>query len=232
MTSPLISCIVPVYNGERFVAEAIDSIISQTYAPIEVVVVNDGSTDGTAEVLGRYGDRIRVIHQENAGQATARNVGLEASTGPLVAFLDADDLWVPEKLARQMEWMEEHPEAWLCGCLMQNFWVEEMAAEAEAMRESEYARPFPATWQGILAKREIFDKVGRIDTGATYADVREWMHRARTMGYDTGRIDEVLVKRRIHQDNISRGRAELEPELLLRLAQRALARRKENKTGG
>lgn len=230
--APLISCVVPVYNGERFIAAAVESILAQGYRPIEVIVVNDGSTDRTADVLVGFGEEIKVIHQENAGQAAARNRGIQAAAGPFIAFLDADDLWVPEKLARQMDWLAEHPEMQLCTCLMQNFWAPELVDEAETMRDTEHARPLVATWQGVLARREVFDSVGHMDTGAAYADVREWMHRARTLGVNVGRMDEVLVQRRIHGANISRGRAELEPELLLRLAERAIARRRGKKPEG
>jgi len=228
----LISCVVPVYNGERFVADAVKSILAQSYRPIEIIVVNDGSTDRTADVLAEFGEQITVTHQENAGQAAARNNGIQTATGNFIAFLDADDLWEPEKLERQMSWLAEHPELQICTCLMQNFWAPELADEAEAMRDTQHARPFVATWQGVLAKREVFDTVGRIDTGAAYADVREWMHRARTLGVNVGRIDEVLVRRRIHGANISRGRAQLEPELLLRLAERAMARRRNKDPEG
>jgi glycosyltransferase involved in cell wall biosynthesis len=102
MTAPLISCVVPVFNGERYLGEALDSILAQTYRPLELLVVDDGSTDGTAALVTRYRDQIRPLFQPNAGQAAARNLGLSVARGEFVAFLDADDLWHPEKLARQM----------------------------------------------------------------------------------------------------------------------------------
>ncbi len=87
----LISCVVPVFNGERFLAEALDSILGQTYTRTEVIVADDGSTDGTAAVLDRYAARVRVVRQLTAGPASTRNLGLRAATGEFVAFLDADD---------------------------------------------------------------------------------------------------------------------------------------------
>lgn len=225
-TPPTISCIVPVYNGERFLADTLESIFAQTYRPIEVVVVNDGSTDGTVGVLAQYDGRIRVVRQDNSGQAAARNRGLEAAEGAFIAFQDADDLWAREKLELQMAWLAAHPEAQLCTCLMENFWEPELADEAEAVRDTKYAQPFTSTWQGVLARRGVFDLVGSLDESEAFADIREWLHRARTMGVVVGHIDKVLVRRRIHHANISRGRATMEPELLLRLAERALARRR------
>ena len=100
MTKPnLISCIVPVFNGERYLAEALDSILAQTWRPLEVIVVDDGSTDGTAHIAAGYGAEVSYIHQANAGPAAARNRGLDAARGEFIAFLDADDLWHKDKLS-------------------------------------------------------------------------------------------------------------------------------------
>ena len=229
VTPPLISCVVPVFNGERFLTEALESIFAQTYRPIEVLVVDDGSTDGTADVLARFADRIEVIRQENAGPAASRNRGLAAATGAFVAFQDADDIWLPEKLELQMECLAAQPEAALCTCLIQNFWVPELSGEAEQLRATEHARPRVASWQGVLAKREVFGEVGNMDSEIPQNDAREWMHRARTMGVGIAHVDKVLVQRRVHPDNWSRHRGKLEPELVLRLAERALARRRAAK---
>src|SRR5688572_23408840 len=102
MQGPLITCIIAVYNGERYLGEALDSILGQTYQPLRVVVADDGSTDKTAEVAAHYGARIIYLHQSNQGYAASKNLGLNAAQGDFVAFLDADDLWHPEKLERQM----------------------------------------------------------------------------------------------------------------------------------
>lgn len=99
MSSPLVSAIIPVYNGERYIADAIDSVFRQEYRPLEVIVVDDGSTDGTLAVVAAYGDTVRVISQKNSGQAVARNVGLTAAKGKYIAFLDADDVWSDDHLA-------------------------------------------------------------------------------------------------------------------------------------
>ena len=97
MKESLISCIVPVYNGERYLGETVDSILAQTYQPLETIVVDDGSTDGTATVAASYGQRVRYFWHANQGTAAARNLGLNATEDEFVAFLDADDLWRPEK---------------------------------------------------------------------------------------------------------------------------------------
>ena len=101
MTAPLVSAVMAVYNGERFVREAVDSVLGQAYRPLEVIVVDDGSTDGTAAVLQSM-DGVRYVHQPNAGQPAALNHGIRLAGGALLAFNDADDVWTPDKLNRQM----------------------------------------------------------------------------------------------------------------------------------
>ena len=130
----LISCIVAVYNGERYLGEAIDSILAQTYRPSEIIIVDDGSTDGTAAVVARYGQQVRYVWQPNSGPAAARNLGLDVMQGEFVAFLDADDLWHPEKLAQQMARFRARPELDYCVAHAQNFWVPELQGEALNLR--------------------------------------------------------------------------------------------------
>ncbi|MFC5864167.1 glycosyltransferase family 2 protein [Acidicapsa dinghuensis] len=101
--APLVSILVNNYNYGRFLSEAIDSALAQTYANIEVVVVDDGSTDNSAEVLATYGDRIRLVAKENGGQSSAFNAGFQVSRGPLICFLDSDDIFEPHKVARIVE---------------------------------------------------------------------------------------------------------------------------------
>lgn len=100
---PLVSAVVPVYNGEKYLAETIESILGQTYSPIECVVVNDGSTDSSARICESFVGRIKYIEKTNGGVSSARNRGIAEANGELIAFLDADDLWLPEKIARQVD---------------------------------------------------------------------------------------------------------------------------------
>lgn len=113
---PAISVIIPVYNGATLVGQAIDSALAQTLAPLEVIVIDDGSADGTSAVLASYGPRIRHLTIAHGGVSRARNAGIAISHGALLAFLDADDIWHPDKLARQAAAMAQHPQAGLCCC--------------------------------------------------------------------------------------------------------------------
>jgi glycosyltransferase involved in cell wall biosynthesis len=110
---PLVSVVVTFYNQAEFVAPSLDGVLAQTYRPFEVIVVDDGSTDHTRQACAAYGDHITVIHQENAGPSPARNAGLRRARGPLVSFLDGDDIWEPEKLEVQVELARGHPESGL-----------------------------------------------------------------------------------------------------------------------
>ena len=114
--SKLVTAVIPTYNYAHFLPRAIDSVLAQTHSGIECVVVNDGSTDDTAQVLARYGSRIRAITQENRGLSAARNTGIAAATGELVAILDADDSWRPTKIAKQVAAIEARPELGAVGC--------------------------------------------------------------------------------------------------------------------
>jgi len=116
-----ISVVIPSYNYARFVREAIDSALAQTYPPLEVIVVDDGSTDATPEVLASYGDRIRVIRQRNEGVARARNAGIATARGDYVAFLDADDVWHPRKLELQIARFDGDPSLGLVHCGVEMF---------------------------------------------------------------------------------------------------------------
>jgi glycosyltransferase involved in cell wall biosynthesis len=110
---PLVSVVVTFYNQAEFVVPALDSVLAQTYRPMEIIVVDDGSTDGTRRACAAYGDRITLVCQDNTGPSGARNAGLGRARGSLVAFLDGDDLWEPSKLELQVEGALRHPESGL-----------------------------------------------------------------------------------------------------------------------
>jgi glycosyltransferase involved in cell wall biosynthesis len=110
MHTPLVSVVIPTYNQPAFLREALDSVFRQTFKDYEIIVVNDGSTDNTAELLMQYGDRIRVVSQENQGIGRARNRGMDEAVGRYIAFLDHDDLWHPSKLETQVNYMRDHAE--------------------------------------------------------------------------------------------------------------------------
>lgn len=112
--SALVSVIIPTYNRQAYVGKAIESVLSQTYSPFELLVVDDGSTDDTSALLKAYQGRIKVLRQSNRGVSAARNRGIRSARGAFIALLDSDDYWQPDKLALQMDWFDAHPEALIC----------------------------------------------------------------------------------------------------------------------
>ena len=111
MTKPKISVIIPVYNGERFLVQTIDSVISQTYSPLEIIVVDDGSTDSSKDILKSFGSKIDVISKINGGVSSARNRGIQQARGDWIAFIDADDFWDPKKLELEVLAISNYPES-------------------------------------------------------------------------------------------------------------------------
>jgi glycosyltransferase involved in cell wall biosynthesis len=174
-----VSAIIPTYNREHIVCEAVESILRQTYPKIEVIVVDDGSTDGTLSALEQYGDRIRIITQNNSGPSAARNRGIEASNGEIVAFLDSDDLWLPTKIERQVALLvkaDRSVPCCLCNIAMQ--WVDkkltsfQIAQLSSAIEEGVWLNPdevlatrFVLTNQGIAIRHEVLDRIGGFDEG-------------------------------------------------------------------
>lgn len=199
-----ISCIVPVYNGARFLAEALDSILAQTLPPTQIVVVDDGSADATPEIANAYTRHVTYVRQPNAGPASARNRGIGLANGNFIAFLDADDLWQPQKLERQMQAFDTNPAAGICITYLQNFWVEELAAERERMRDHDFAKPMPGyVCQCLLARRSVFDTVGRFDEAKRIGEDTDWFLRADRAGIGKEILREALVSRRVHDQNIT-----------------------------
>ncbi len=224
----LVSCIIPVYNGERFLAEAIDSILSQTYKVTEIVVIDDGSTDGTPDVVRGYGNRLRYARQTNAGKSAARNHGIRLATGEFIAFLDADDLWHSEKLARQIDRFIARPELGYCLTHRQNFWVSERAGEAARLQDHRLTEAHPGTASTFIARTECFNLVGPLNDRLKNRDIQEWMLRADRLGVVREVMPDVLVSRRIHDSNESRQRRK---EEWFDIIKQSLDSKRQNKSG-
>lgn len=229
----LISCVVPVYNGERYLAEALDSILAQSYRPLEIIVADDGSTDGTAGVVASYGDWVRYLWQPNAGAAAARNLGLGVVQGEFVAFLDADDLWHPEKLARQMARFQSRPELDLCVTHVRDFWMPELCRETERLRKHHSKHGLPGYLSTtLLAQRSIFQRVGEFDTAIRHGDSMDWFLRVAEEGSVIELLPDVLVYRRLHRASLTRRLGVGTLEEYLQLVKKSLDRRRRESGGG
>src|SRR2546422_3447261 len=189
-TPPSVSVVIPVYNGERYLADAIQSVLDQTYQNFEVIVVDDGSTDGSAEVAQRFGEAIRYVHQANGGACKARNTGIAVARGVYLAFLDHDDLWLPDKLAAQVAYLDSHPEVGAVYCQCQVMGVMGNAElRSDFMRDVPkhfyyYSEPVKNDVVGVMRgpvlqvsttmfRREVLQSIGGFDEafiGAGYED--------------------------------------------------------------
>jgi glycosyltransferase involved in cell wall biosynthesis len=234
---PLISCIVPVFNGEKYLAEALDSILAQTYPAVEIIVVDDGSTDGTPAVAACYGNLIRWVTQNNVGAPVARNLGVRTARGQFVAFLDSDDLWHPEKLQRQMGRFAARPELDLSLTYLQNFWIPELEKEKARFQNHPLAGALPGyVTQTLLARRSAFDKVGLFNDSLRVGDPADWFMRASEVGLVTEMITDILVYRRMHASNMSmqagtRRMTLSMQDAILRVVKASLDRRRQSGSG-
>jgi glycosyltransferase involved in cell wall biosynthesis len=225
--SPAVSVIIPAYNYARFLPRAIKSVITQTLRDFEVIVVDDGSTDDTAAVARGYlsDPRVRYIYQENRGLSAARNTGISLAKGKYIAFLDADDLWLPEKLEKQLRIFErEAGSVALVYCFIE--YIDEQGTVLESAKELPVENPtlgdlLYANWvlgsgSSVLIKKEAFDRVGLFDEELrSLEDMNMWLRILHE--YDSARADEVLVRITRHRRSMQSDLRTMERNMLLHI---------------
>jgi len=222
---PLVSVIIPVYNGEPYLAEALKGVLSQAYRPLEVIVLNDGSTDGSAAVAQRFPPPVCTVHQARAGAGAARNHGVALTSGAFVAFLDADDLWATDKLPRQMSAFDADPELDLTFGHVQQFISPELG-QAQKARLVCPDEAIPGYLPGaMLGKRAAFNRVGPFRVDLRVGEFVDWYSRAMDLGLRSVLLPDVLLKRRLHATNLSLGGGQNRMDFV-RVAKAALDRRR------
>jgi glycosyltransferase involved in cell wall biosynthesis len=227
---PLVSCVVSVFNGERYLREALDSILNQTWRPLDVIVADDGSIDGSRAIATSYGAPVRLVTQSTAGPSATRNLGVGAARGEFIAFLDADDLWHPEKLTRQMAQFAARPQIDLCITYVQMFWSDQLAAEAEHYRHHPRRAPVQGyATTSLLARRSAFERSGPFDSTLWFADAVDWFIRAREKGLDLHVLNEVLTYHRMHDRNLTRRRSDASRNEFLGVVKAAVDRRRSER---
>lgn len=193
-----VSVIVPVHNAARYLPEALESVLAQTLPPLEVIVVDDGSVDGSGAVAGRYGPRVAVHRQPNRGAGAARNQGVRLARAPLLAFLDADDVWALDKLDRQCAILRSRPELDCVFGRARQFASPDLAPEVRArMRGDGTVRPAPLP-SSMLIRREAFFAVGPFAETLTLGEPLEWYLRAADLGLRMAMLPEIVFHRRLH----------------------------------
>jgi glycosyltransferase involved in cell wall biosynthesis len=194
----LISVIIAVYNCESYLSAAIDSILEQDYQSLEIIVVDDGSTDNTNNIIKNY-PSLRYIFQEHTGPATAKNTGIKAARGDYLAFLDADDLWLPNKLTSQMAEFRKNPDLDMVFGHVQQFYSPDVKEQVEAKIYCP-KDPVPGfSTVTLLIKRDSFLKVGFLhEQKGQFID---WFARAQENGLKSLLLPDVVTKRRLHLNN-------------------------------
>lgn len=239
--TPLVSVVIAAYNAEQHLAETLESVLSQTYPHLEIIVVDDGSTDGTARCVRAFGERVRYIHQPNSGTCSKpRNAGIGSARGELITVLDADDLMQPDKIEKQVDFLRRHPDA---GCVVvdyQNFVqsgpigptqfetcprlarvLARNAVAGECVLSCEDATSLLAmenyTSSSLMIRREVLHDVGLYDESLRASEDFELQYRISTR-FRTGVLQHVGLRRRLHESNMS---ADLSRMLQAKIASRS-----------
>ena len=221
---PCVSTVIVVHNGERYLAEAVASVRRQSPAPIEIVIVDDGSTDGTVALAERLGSDIRLVRQPHSGVTISRNRGIEAARGDLIAFLDCDDVWTDAKLATQVPILRDHAEIQVALGYTRRMWAdpERDGAPSEThLTEAELALHLGAA----LIRRSTFESVGPFDEAVSRAEDWDWFMRVRERGLPVVVHPEVTLLYRRHGANMTND-APLGRAALVRKIHRSNGRRR------
>lgn len=199
---PLVSVIVPVYNGEKYLAEAIESIIKQNYQPLEIIIVDDGSTDKTAEIARQFQEVAHYVYQKNSGPSTARNRGIKLAKGELIAFLDADDLWVEGILPKQIDYLQNNSQVEIVKGRLQNL-VTEIDPKTKVLRKK-LGKPCVSVHIGsAVYRKSVFEKIGLFDENLRHSEDVDFLVRIRENQLNLAVIDAVFLLYRRHKNSLT-----------------------------
>jgi glycosyltransferase involved in cell wall biosynthesis len=226
-SKPLVSVIVPVYNGENFLLDALASIRWQNYCPLEIVIIDDGSNDGTAELAATLGQDINWIHQQNRGPSAARNAGLALAQGEFIAFLDVDDLWPHGTLQAQVELLLANPAAEIVlgriQCIGYPGTLPSLATDSKGFL-------FGVHLGSAVFRKSVFNKVGLFDEDLRYSEDHDWFFRAREQNTSLISIPRVTLLYRRHENNMTLGK-DAQGYQLARVLKKSLDRRRSQNKG-
>jgi glycosyltransferase involved in cell wall biosynthesis len=218
--TPFITVVIPAFNAARYITQAIDSALRQTCGKFEVIVADDGSTDQTRSVIERYGPLVRYEYQSNTGPSAARNRGIEQATGDFVAFLDADDVWNPEKCAVQIAHFNARPELVACAAHVMNFLSEDAGQQAVPRGQ------VVTLGTTLMVRRSLFDAIGLLNPEYWHRDLHDLLVRAEDRGFKMEILPDVLARRRIHSNNMSSHRSGADHLELITITRARHARRR------
>lgn len=213
---PMVSAVIPAYNCARYLPACLDSVLAQTVPPDEIILVDDGSTDGTAEMLRECYPQVNCIRQRNAGASAARNTGIEHATGDLIALGDADDMWHPQRLQCQLQALQDTPEIDLVGCVMQGITEDARSVEWASIEQAELLdvdMHLVFRWGGAiplqtwLIRRDVFDKIGFLDPGLRVAEDLDVLLRVLAAGCKAVSLRHKLYAYRQRPGSLSKSSA-------------------------
>ena len=202
----MVDVIIPVYNREKYIAEAIESVLNQTFQDFTIIISDDGSNDGTGKIIKKYetsDSRVKSISHPHKGLAHTLNTAINYSTNKYLAFLDSDDYWHKEKLEKQIHFFEEFPDYRISFGHVQEFTtkINDLGEDIHVMKD-----PVPGISKiSMMCERVLFDEFGYFDDSYKVGDHIEWMSRLFRANIPYGLIDDVLAYRRIHTDNMTNG---------------------------
>ncbi len=217
--SELVSIVVPAYNASSYLADALDALAAQDHPDVEIIVVDDGSGDDTADIA-RARPGVKVVQQANAGPSAARNAGIAVAKGEFITFCDADDRFRPTKVSAQVGYLREHPGV---GCVLaqhETFYADG-TSRPDWLTDEEGVQP-----QSALVRRSVVEQVGGFNPDYRLTEGLEWLSRMRDQGVRIEVVPGVHVDRRIHDQNLSYQRAGLQHHMLRSLRERIERNRK------
>ena len=225
MAKPSVTAILALYNGATYLREALDSILAQNYPKLDIIAIDDGSTDATAETLQTYA-QINYHYQENAGVAAARNRAVEIASGEWLAFLDQDDVWLPNKLEQQINFVEPNPQLEIV-LGQQSVFLDNEIEKPGWIKEQHIDEDHTGYHLGTaLIRRSVFEKVGFFDPQYRLSSDSDWFFRAKELGIQTETFPGVVLRKRVHDENES-AHAQLSGQELLKVVRSRLARNKQ-----
>ena len=219
---PLVSVVLPVYNGEKFVAQAIESVLNQQYRPLQIIVVNDGSTDQSGDILGRYKDSVTYIEQENSGPPSARNRALQEADGEYITFIDQDDIWHPDKLKIQLLEFEKHKDLHIA--IGFSIKIPFYSFGDLNSRGVKNRAKFDLLLGSSLVKRSAFEVVDNFNNELLVGDDTDWFIRARENKLAISVHRDLVFYHRLHENNFTKKNDR--SKFVLRILKQAIGRKK------
>ncbi|MFC1680524.1 glycosyltransferase family 2 protein [Pseudomonadota bacterium] len=224
-----VSVVIPVYNGAQYLAEALDSVVAQTVSPQRIILVDDGSSDDSRTIAQRC-PQVQLIETSHQGVADARNTGIEASDTTLIAFLDQDDIWLPQKLEKQLALFDANPSPEYVLALQSYFLEPGINRPAWLKADILQGPQEGSTPSALVVRKSLFSRIGYFDPRYPNASDVDWFFRAKDMGIPHQTVEELLVRKRVHADNQSERVMAIHREIL-QISRASIMRQKRKQRG-